>query len=569
MKPNTKACELPDFARGRLIKAQGHINATNRKLWRDTDRGLWSAKQAKARLAETWLWLKDGAEFPPLDRYLAREVVQARLEAFAQAPMSDAVKAVWKEVAAAEEAIVKTGFPTVGSSRADQEALQAGMARERRYLDSLYGLMHCVEDAVAERFVDLHLGEWVQMRAGPTGQVLGWEGLTVGIYVLGDEVKGEDWLDHTTTDDAEKNVRRYTLLYAEITRVQPPRHPPITEPSYYWTLSAHDRLSKISHLVRNADWLVLADVERMLSKTLNSVAKAWWTAVAPVNARAIGDVYPTRDVESLDGRAPSSISGPLGRCLRGLRALTKKRMNALPAEPVNWRSEIEELLPLVTAGLAAVEPISVPRIDLAVGDWVFSNHGQGRIAARDGTKLVVDLGLRGLYEVKLFREFLQRTPPPDDAEQYDALPRWHTRWRWFMLNPGACGGRGICPCCGLPGVEVAGQPCRLCGWIHDGGDFNPKRLSRLHPDLDLELARSRFDALGYGAAVRSSAGDERARRDRRVRIRRKRLVDGLDVLVDGAPGEGEQPLSKVRALWADYESHWQHAAVRAEEVRRP
>ena len=570
MEPPIKACELPDFVKGRLIKAQGHINATGRKLWHDTDRGLWSARQAKARLAETWLWLEEGAEFPPLDRYLAREVVQARLEAFAQAPMSDAVKAAWMEMAAAEEAILETGFPTA-SPHMDQEALKAGMARERRYLDSLSGLMHCVEDAIAERFVDLRLGEWVRMRAGPTGQVLGWNGLTVGIFAVGDGVEGEDGPNHATTDDAERNVRHYTLLYAEITRARPPEHPPITEPSYYWMLSAHDRLRKVSHLIRNADWLVLADVERMLSKTLDAVAKAWWAAVAPVHARAIGGIYPARNVESLDGRAPSPISGPLGRCLRGLRALTKKRMNALPAEPASWRSEMEELLPLVEAGLAAVEPVSAPRIDLTAGDWVSSNyghgrnHGHGRIAARNGTKIVVDLGLHGLREVELFRESLQRVPPPDDMQQYEGLPRWHTRWRWFVLNPGACGGRGTCPCCGLPGVEAEGRPCRLCGWIHDGGDFNPNRLSGIHHDLTLDLARSRFDALGYAAAIRDSAAKETAWRDRRAGIRRKRLVDALDGLVDDAPGENGRLPAKVETLWIDYEACLQPALAPAEK----
>ena len=301
-------------------------------------------------------------------------------------------------------------------------------------------------------------------------------------------------------------------------------------------LSAHERLRRISHLVRNADWLVLADVERMLSKTLDAVAKAWWAAVAPVHAR-VGGVYPDRDVASLDGRAPSAISSPLGRCLRGLRALTRKRMNALPAEPASWRSEVEELLSLVSAGLAAVYPISAPRIDLAIGDWVFSICGHGRIAARTGTKIVVDLGLHGLREVELFCEFLQRVPPPEDMQQFEGLPRWHTRWRWFVRNPGACGGRGTCPCCGLPGVEAEGRPCRLCGWMHDGGDFNPNRLSGIHHDLTLDLARSRFDALGYAATMRDSAAKEAAWRDRRTRIRRKRLVDALDGLVDDAPDE--------------------------------
>ena len=116
VEPTTNIGEVPDFAKERLRKALGHINATERKLWHDTDRGLWSAKQTKAQVAEAWLWLEDGTEFPPIERHLAREVVQARLEAFEKAPMSDAVRAAWAEVGTAEQAILKAEFPLLTPS---------------------------------------------------------------------------------------------------------------------------------------------------------------------------------------------------------------------------------------------------------------------------------------------------------------------------------------------------------------------------------------------------------------------------------------------------------------------
>jgi hypothetical protein len=43
----------------RIEKADGHINAAERKLWHETDRGLWSARQAKARIGEVWMWLTE------------------------------------------------------------------------------------------------------------------------------------------------------------------------------------------------------------------------------------------------------------------------------------------------------------------------------------------------------------------------------------------------------------------------------------------------------------------------------------------------------------------------------
>jgi hypothetical protein len=36
--------------RERLLKVEGHINAAERKLWRDTARGFWSGRQLEAPL---------------------------------------------------------------------------------------------------------------------------------------------------------------------------------------------------------------------------------------------------------------------------------------------------------------------------------------------------------------------------------------------------------------------------------------------------------------------------------------------------------------------------------------
>jgi hypothetical protein len=66
----TPVCVLPEELKARLEKADGHINAAGRKLWYETDRGFWSGDQAKARLAEAWLWLRGEPVEPlPLERY--------------------------------------------------------------------------------------------------------------------------------------------------------------------------------------------------------------------------------------------------------------------------------------------------------------------------------------------------------------------------------------------------------------------------------------------------------------------------------------------------------------------
>ena len=95
---------------------------------------------------------------------------------------------------------------------------------------------------------------------------------------------------------------------------------------------------------------------------------------------------------------------------RGVFLVTNERNAAPPGRSENWHAAVEEMLSLVDEGLAALGPLLAPRIDLVTGDRVLSNHGSGRIAARDATKIVVDLGPCGLREVDLFREFLQRIP---------------------------------------------------------------------------------------------------------------------------------------------------------------
>ena len=415
------------------MKARGHINATECKLWHETDRGLWSARQAKARLAEVWGWLEDGTEYPPLERYLAREVVEARLEAFGRAPMSDAVKAAWTEAGAAEQAILETDFPSLKSpiKGLKREALEAGLARKYRYLDALHVLVHRVEDVVAERFLDLHPGDWVRVKVkdGPTGRVLRLEGLTVSLLELDLESELDiltelelewdegDRPNYVVPEDWEKRVRSYTLLIAEVIRVRPRKHPPITEPSYYWMLSAYERFYKMLLWVRHTDWVLFDHVDEMLSEVLHAAAMAWRAAFAPEHGYILwGHSFP-QSVERLKSCAPPEVSEPLNYCLRHLRALANERNAGLRAEPENWQANVKELLPLVEEGLNALEPLLAPRIDLATGDWVLSNHGNGRIASRSDTKIVVDLGPRGLREVDLFREFLQRIPSDGDQRQ--------------------------------------------------------------------------------------------------------------------------------------------------------
>lgn len=186
-KASPSLVTLPEVVMERLRKADGHINSAERKLdFRKVERGIWSAVQAKARFAEAWLWLNEaGVELPPLERYLARNVVRERLEAFQRAPKSDLMVTAWEEAEAAEQAVREVELPALTGYRpiVDRTLLEESISRKHRFIDALHGIRHVVEDVVAKRFLNLRRGDWVRLENGDIGRVQRLEGLTVRVFV--------------------------------------------------------------------------------------------------------------------------------------------------------------------------------------------------------------------------------------------------------------------------------------------------------------------------------------------------------------------------------------------------
>lgn len=252
----------------RVDKADGHINAAERKLWHETERGLWSARQAQARIAEVWMGLSGALSgFAPIERYLDKRVMRARLQAFAATDLPASMHAAYREVLAAEAAIQAEPFVDLSGSGADpqqREALQAGLARKYRYLDALRALRRAVEACLAERFVALKPGDWIRLKdpmlsnhlllAGYTdfaataraqglpGEVIALRGLTAWVFFPG-----------VAERRLEEAIHGYRLGSAGLERAAPPPPGPITAPGYYWLTAARRRFARSRALLRGAD----------------------------------------------------------------------------------------------------------------------------------------------------------------------------------------------------------------------------------------------------------------------------------------------------------------------------
>ncbi len=553
----TPVCALPEELKARLDKADGHINAAGKKLWYEMDRGFWSADQAKARLAEAWLWLcGEPVEPLPLGRYLKKEVMGQRLQVWARPEVSEPIAAALAELATAEQTVRAESFPVNLStplSDAQRETLHAGIDRANQHKKALYSLQVAIENVVAERYVNLRPGDWVRLNGRDVGRVLTMRGLTVWVVV--------------PTAAIESLLVTHGLRRPGIERIERPQASPIAAPGYYWLLRAHDKCDQTRQFIERADLLGVGNIDKTLLEALDAAAKAWWITFAPINDCVYWRDPSERHILGLQGEAPLSITDPLNDCLRRYDEFSMARVRALPKQLTSWEPEISSVLHQFEQVLAALEALIAPEIDLDVGDWVetLPDDGQGRIVQRQGTRLVIDMGEQGILEAAMFHPFVQRIPAPVDVARFIVGP-WHRRWRWFACHLETTGSRQVCPCCGLPGIrEDSEDRCRLCGWRHDGGDFEPERLSTFHDNLTLALGRRRFDALGYAALPEVDTGWP-AWRDPLVLVRKRRLIETLDALVNDEAAEDQERQARIETLWAEYEALLGSTARTGEEM---
>lgn len=533
--PTPANTAIPAELAERLSKADGHINATERRLWNETERGIWSAHQAVARIAEIWLRFHGHlADLPPVGKYLDREVMKARIADFTKrmkgAPLVDA----WRELKAAEAAI--EAEPFISPPAETQETLHAGLERQRHYLNALRGLTGAVEAELAARYIALKRGDWVHLPNGHIGYLFHMKGLHCHALLPGMAMRG-----------LHQACVRYYLGGTRIEAVEPPPGPPIALPAYYWLVEASRRW-RINSDFLEAGQFTLSDFYRLAGAMLSAAAKAWWFVFEPETNRVSWENdYWYQDVGDLADKAPDAIAHPLGKAVQRLNDLHRKGIAEWT--PHDLAREGKAILQLAREGISALEHMFLPRVDLTVGDWVEIDEGViGRIAMRDGARLTVDLGRNGVCTAALFHSGIQRVGAPHEfAEATD--PAHHRRWLWYAGHPNACLDRDPCPCCGLPGVEPAESGCHLCGWRHDGGDFDPERPSGRHPNLDLALGRRRFHALGYAAAPEGIPEFQQAWLHPLALAQRRLLVDALTRLAEEDAADDDSRLAGISALW--------------------
>lgn len=386
------ALSLREALLDRLEKADGHINAAERKLWHETDRGLWSARQAQARIGEAWLWLNHyrADALPDVERYLDRTTTDERLAGFANADKSDRLEAAWADIERAERAILDESFPALTRTPltdSERAALHSGISRQDRYVAALRTCLGVVEDAFAERFVAVQLGCWLRLHDGALGRVVSRRGLRIDVL-----------MPEKAWPDPKQAHRAYVLRLARIQVLSEPSTETIGIPAYYWLCHAYVAHRVVRSLLKDDDQRDAKAVAEALGAATDAAAKVWLSQFLPEHPKIYWGGVLRQNIEALKDVAPRGLSQPLQQVWRLVEILSGSAHLLREEKHSSW--------PLK----AAVAAEALPPVLGELGDAL-----QGQVQLPEGARLIVSGTLIGELMSREGKQFSIKTSQGDEV----------------------------------------------------------------------------------------------------------------------------------------------------------
>jgi hypothetical protein len=389
----------------RIEKADGHINAAERMLWHETDRGLWSARQAKARIGEVWMWLTEQRTdaLPDVERYLDRETTDERLAGFADARKSERLEAAWAVIDCAEHAIIDDPFPELTRApRTDAErtGLISGISREDRYIAALRACLTVVEDAFAERFAAVQQGTWLRLHDGALGRVVSRRGLRIDVF-----------MPERAWSDPREAHRAYVLRLARIEVLSEPSIATIGIPAYYWLCQAYAARRAVWSLLKDDNGQDVKAVVDALGAATDAAAKVWLSQCFPDHAGIYWVGALRQNIEALGDAAPRGFSRSLRRVWKLVETLSGSahllRGEKRPSWPLKVAVAAESLSPILgELGDALQGQVRIPdgaRV-------IVAGARVGEVVSRQGKRLSIRLTQGEEMELSLFEDFLELCP---------------------------------------------------------------------------------------------------------------------------------------------------------------
>jgi hypothetical protein len=286
-----------------IIKARGHINAIEKKIWNDRARGIWSAKQARARLAQVLQGLQSSSfETIKINGYISKEQLSEYASLLDElAPECQSLS----EVYIAEESIEQRPFPSLRErhhSKDFQNQLTEGLNRQWNYINSLNRLLEFTENAVAQQFLALRTGDWIVLPNAAQGVICSVRGLTAQVFVPSNAV-----------GDLLNAMHLYYLPHARI-GITKPQYMEHVSPAHYWLAYADERVQLVRYMLQRTHELRLT--RDVLIQALDAAAKCWWIINSPSESQVSWTHCQLRNVQLIrkESSLPESILiGAAGR----------------------------------------------------------------------------------------------------------------------------------------------------------------------------------------------------------------------------------------------------------------
>lgn len=529
---------IPVDVAERLHRAMGHRNATDRYLWNDIGRGLWSAMQARARLAEVWLLLVGrGDDLPAVTNKQSSEDCEQRFAEFVAADPPQHVLEAWTTVVELESKLRPWGerFPR---GRLDEAAFRGGYDCAEDYERALDALLNQFEGLVADHCLPdwMRPGCWVEMSDGRQGELLAVSGLRAHLYVPGVDPEQSQW--QTIID------LRYGSLRGP---VEPPPWPERCRLTFSLQRSAAGLAQAAAMWDANRERPAIsgnkaapANGFQCLSKALASLDMAWRSARATYSVMALSAPDP-HDLQWAVRAGDDELQARAEAVLSMMAQWRHEHYAAVVPEERGWQ-ELASIHEQLRQLHLASERLLAAKLAVPTGDWfVFDDGGQARLAARLGL-LAVLVDDNGRVRCRpLFA--LERAAEPEAGEPE---PRWSARAEVIFRRAAHAhwlGERLPCNCCGLPGQTPHRPHCVICGWHEPVNGLS--RHWRNHW-LPMDRVRAR---LLYFAEASGAFGDPCWNGIEQRQLRRSlmwRLVSWLDA---GAPAAESGP---VLELWQRY-----------------
>lgn len=304
---------FPPYIIGKISTARFHLRATERYVWKDIRRGIERGRQAVAEAV-------------------------AVIEHLSSQNYSASQAALLKTLAAAEQSVLSTPFPT--PPYRVREELSEGLRRKADYLRSITAIIQEAESMTVDSYMPWRIGQWARLPDG-----------NIGILIARFGFSGDFFIPSIAEERPDDSRRGWALHLGLLEPVKASLSMRLKSPGYYWLAEAKRRWrwsKQLATLKKPSAYRLYGS----LTSIIDAAAKAWLIEFAPADRQVIWSYdYAERNLSSLQRHAPEGIVAPFSEGLQLSEGLYREAIQRSGTLPLDWKHRSGLVLGVTKHGL--------------------------------------------------------------------------------------------------------------------------------------------------------------------------------------------------------------------------